>query len=40
MGRYTGPKARVNRRLGTLIYETNGARRAFQRREQPPSPTV
>lgn len=36
MGRYTGPKARVNRRLGTLIYETNGARRAFQRREQPP----
>ena len=22
MARYTGPKARINRRLGTLIYET------------------
>ena len=25
MARYTGPKARINRRLNTLIYETAGA---------------
>ncbi len=36
MGRYHGPKARVNRRLGQLIYEASGARRASERREQPP----
>lgn len=36
MGRYHGPKARVNRRLGQQIYEAGGARRASQRREQPP----
>lgn len=36
MGRYNGPKARVNRRLGTLIYETSGAARAAERREAPP----
>ena len=36
MGRYTGPKARVNRRLGTLIYETAGAGRAMERRDNPP----
>jgi small subunit ribosomal protein S4 len=36
MGRYTGPKARVNRALGTLIYEDSGAVRALERRNQPP----
>jgi small subunit ribosomal protein S4 len=36
MARYNGPKARVNRRLGTLIYETAGAVRAAERRENPP----
>ena len=34
MARYTGPKARINRRLGTLIYETAGAARALDRRPQ------
>ena len=36
MARYTGPKARINRRLGTLIYETAGASRAMDRRNSPP----
>ena len=36
MARYTRAKARVNRRLGSLIYENSGASRAFKRREQPP----
>ncbi len=36
MGRYAGPKARVNRRLGALIYENSGATRAAERREAPP----
>jgi len=36
MGRYTGPKARVNRRLKAQIYEANKARRAHERRDQPP----
>ena len=36
MARYNGPKARVNRRLGTLIYETAGAARALERRDNPP----
>jgi small subunit ribosomal protein S4 len=36
MARYHGPKARVNRRLGTLIYEDAGAARALERREAPP----
>ncbi len=36
MARYTGPKARINRRLGLLIYESSGASRAFGRRETPP----
>jgi len=40
MARHTGPKARINRRLGTLIYESSGAVRAFQRREQPPGMNV
>lgn len=37
MARYTGAKARVNRRIGALIYENSGASRAFERRQnQPP----
>ena len=36
MGRYNGPKARINRRLKALIYETAGAARAAERREAPP----
>ena len=36
MARYTGPKARVNRRLGVMIYENAGATRAVERREAPP----
>lgn len=36
MARYTGPKARINRRLGTLIYENGGAVRAMERRDNPP----
>ena len=37
MARYTGAKARVNRRLGALIYESSGASRAYERRQnQPP----
>ncbi|MBC8356043.1 MAG: 30S ribosomal protein S4 [Planctomycetes bacterium] len=36
MGRYTGPKARINRRLGTLIYESGGAIKASERRDNPP----
>lgn len=36
MARYNGPKARINRRLGTLIYESAGASRALERRDTPP----
>jgi small subunit ribosomal protein S4 len=36
MARYHGPKARVNRRLSTLIYESAGAVRAMERRDNPP----
>jgi small subunit ribosomal protein S4 len=36
MARYSGPKARINRRLGTMVYESRGAVRAMERREQPP----
>jgi small subunit ribosomal protein S4 len=36
MGRYTGPKARVNRRLRTMVYESAGAVRAMERRDNPP----
>ncbi|MDP6447758.1 MAG: 30S ribosomal protein S4 [Pirellulaceae bacterium] len=36
MARYNGPKARINRRLGTQIYESAGAIRAADRREAPP----
>lgn len=36
MGRYAGPKARINRRLGALLYENSGVARATGRREAPP----
>ena len=36
MARYTGPKARVNRRLSSLVYENAGAARALERRDNPP----
>ncbi len=36
MARYTGPKARVNRRLSMLVYESAGAARALERRDNPP----
>lgn len=36
MGHYTGPKARINRRLGTELYDSSGATRASHRRIFPP----
>jgi small subunit ribosomal protein S4 len=36
MARYHGPKARVNRRFGAMLYESAGSVRATQRRENPP----
>lgn len=36
MSRYTGPKARINRRLGGMVFESAGAMRATNRRPQPP----
>lgn len=36
MAHHTGPKAKVNRRLGVMIFESNGARKASERRETPP----
>ena len=37
MARYTGPKARVNRRFGAQLFESAGAVRAYEKRsEQPP----
>lgn len=36
MGTYTGPKARVNRRLGAMIFENAGAIRATDKRNKPP----
>lgn len=36
MSRYTGAKARVNRRLSTMLFENSGATRAFERRDSPP----
>ena len=36
MARYNGPKARINRRLSSLIYEAGGAIRAMERRDNPP----
>lgn len=36
MARYKGPKARVNRALGMMVYEEKGAARALERRNRPP----
>ena len=36
MARYTGPKARINRRLSMMVYESSGASRAYDRRDTPP----
>lgn len=36
MGRYTGPKGRINRRLGVNVYESAGSIRALERKEYPP----
>ena len=36
MGRHTGPKARINRRLGAMIFESSGAVRSAERRDYPP----
>ncbi|MFO0918966.1 MAG: 30S ribosomal protein S4 [Planctomycetaceae bacterium] len=36
MGRYTGPKGRVNRRLGAMVFENAGAVRALEKRPSPP----
>ena len=36
MARYTGPKARINRRLGAMLFESSGASRASDRRPNPP----
>ena len=36
MGRYTGPKGRINRRLGVVVYESSGSIRALERKETPP----
>lgn len=36
MARYHGPKARINRRLSTMVFENSGASRALERRENAP----
>ena len=36
MGHYTGPKGRINRRLGAMVFESSGALRAAERRDFPP----
>lgn len=36
MGRYTGPKGRVNRRIGSVIFENAGAMKALEKRDTPP----
>lgn len=36
MARYHGPKARINRRLGFQVYESHGAVKAMERRDNPP----
>lgn len=36
MGRYTGPKGRVNRRLGMQVFENSGAIKALEKRDYPP----
>lgn len=36
MARYTGPKGRINRRLGAMVFESAGATKAYSRRDSPP----
>ncbi len=36
MGRYIGPKGRVNRRIGMNVFESAGAIKATERKEYPP----
>ena len=36
MGRYTGAKGRINRRLGSQVFESSGALRALEKRETAP----
>ncbi len=36
MGRYSGPKGRVNRRLGAMVFENSGAAKALEKRPNPP----
>ena len=36
MGRYTGPKGRINRRIGAIIFENAGAVKALENRDTPP----
>lgn len=36
MAHYVGPKGRINRRLGFMVYENHGARKALERRNSPP----
>ena len=36
MGRYTGPKGRINRRLGTQVFENSGAIKALEKRDYRP----
>lgn len=36
MGRYTGPKGRINRRLGSMVFEDAGSVRAMEKKEYPP----
>jgi small subunit ribosomal protein S4 len=36
MSRYTGPKAKVSRRLGTNIWGTQGENKAMEKRPYPP----
>ncbi len=40
MAHYTGPKARINRRLGIDIFESSGAIKAAERKPQPPGMAV
>ncbi|MGC1274295.1 MAG: 30S ribosomal protein S4 [Planctomycetaceae bacterium] len=40
MGRYTGPKGRINRRIGAMVFESAGAVKAFNKRDNPPGPIV
>ena len=36
MARYIGPRGRINRRLGALVFENAGAVKALEQREYPP----